>query len=432
MTAGSLRALSVLCLALLLASCGGGRTASIRVAVLVDCEGLYGFAGDASDAGAELPLIQHGARLLGPNPSSGITETAIAGKRIQLLFGCGDDTTKTALSQARRLVEYRGAEILIGPTGDGESFSIAEYARRRPQTTFLAGTSLAQSQTLDDPTSNFFRFTPDAAQLSAGLGAYAYHTLGWRRAVTVAEDQGGFGQGLQYTQVAGFVAEFCALGGQIVDRVWSPRDLSTYATRHQTDGFFVLYPSNFQTEFGALHGSLAKRIVGGLYMGPLVGPELEQRLLGVVTAQWPASTVSNRSAWDDYLAAMHDVFPNLDSQTIFPVAYYDAMTAVLQALERVHGDLSGGERRYQAALAEVRLNSPAGPITLDQNHQAVVTNYLAQYQRDADGAITYRTIRVVANVDESFGGYFHTDGPEPSDDFPSCRAGNPPPWARSG
>ena len=59
-----------------------------------------------------------------------------------------------------------------------------------------------------------------------------------------------------------------------------------------------------------------------------------------------------------YLAALRKAFPEIAKDYLgfaFDYAYYDAMTATLQALDRVHGDLSGGERRFMAALARVTL-----------------------------------------------------------------------------
>ena len=49
----------------------------------------------------------------------------------------------------------------------------------------------------------------------AGVGAYAYHTLGWRTAATVA-----MSDAFDWAQAAGFDAEFCSLGGTIVKRIW--------------------------------------------------------------------------------------------------------------------------------------------------------------------------------------------------------------------
>jgi branched-chain amino acid transport system substrate-binding protein len=131
---------------------------------------------------------------------------------------------------------------------------------------------------------------------------------------------------------------------------------------------------------------------------------------------------------------MHKAFPDLDpfALSIFPIAYYDSMTAVLKALEQVHGDLSGGERRFRAALRNVQLDSPLGPIRLDRHRQAIGPNYLSQFQRGGNGGVIQRTIVVVPNVDQTFAGYFRTNGPLPSRTHPACDRANPPPWARSG
>jgi branched-chain amino acid transport system substrate-binding protein len=421
---------SALCLAVLAGSCGGGGAGTIRIGMLADCEGIWAFTSGSAYAGAELPLIARGARPLGPKPANGISQVEVAGKGVQLFFGCGDDTAEKTLSEARRLVEQVGVNVLIGPIQIGESFVVRDYARKRPGVAFLDGTAAGQSLTLQDPAHNFFRFSTDGAQWSAGLGAYAYNTLGWRRAVTVAPD-GAF----EYTQVAGFVAEFCALGGTIVKRVWSPRgDVSRYAARNSADGFYSADPANFTTEFRHLRGTVARRIVGGVFWGNLAStPDILKRAVGVVNAG-PGPAESTWPGVREYMSSLGKAYPSIVAlePSIFGIAYYHDMQVVLKALEHVHGDLSGGERRFQTALANVQLGGPHGPTRLDANRQAIAPNYLAQWQRDGKGGYVQRTIRVVPDVDEAFGGYFHANGPQPSRTYPACKHGNPPPWARSG
>lgn len=409
------------------ASCGSGGTRPITIGVLADCEGIYGFAGDPSYAGAELPLIRRGARLLGSKPGAGLSEVEVAGKKVRLVLGCGDDSAEKALAEARRLVEDAGADILIGPLQNAESFPVHDYARNRPGTTFLDGTAAGQALTLHDPLPNLFRFWSDGAQSMAGLGTYAYKQLGWRKAITVAYDQD-----FEYTQVAGFVAEFCALGGTIVKRLWSPQgDVTHYAARGKADGFFVDDPTGFATTFSNLHGNLAKQIVGGIFWA-FISPELQKRVAGVVFAAPVPFGSATPQAWDDYVSTFRKSFPSLAGLAggIFDIAYYDAMEAALEALERVHGDLSGGERRFRTALAAVRLDSPIGAIHLDGNRQAVAPNFLFRLSTAANGKPTARTIRVVPGVEAAFGGYFHRNGPLPGRTSPACVKRTPPPWAR--
>ena len=63
-------------------------------------------------------------------------------------------------------------------------------AARYPDVTFVLGSAAAQEATLADPQPNVFRFAADGTTSVAGLGAYAYHDLGWRRAALVMDRLG--------------------------------------------------------------------------------------------------------------------------------------------------------------------------------------------------------------------------------------------------
>lgn len=107
------------------------------------------------------------------------------------------------------------------------------------------------------------------------------------------------------------------------------------------------------------------------------------------------------------------------------------MAAVVEALEQVGGDLSDGQRRFQAALARVELpDAPSGPVRLDERRQAIAPAYLARFERQDDGSFAGLPFRTIANVEQTFGGYFTPDSPPPGRDSPECRRGNPPAWAR--
>jgi hypothetical protein len=105
------------------------------------------------------------------------------------------------------------------------------------------------------------------------------------------------------------------------------------------------------------------------------------------------------------------------------------MEALLQALEKVHGDLSNGERRFQAELAKVELDAPNGHIRLDGNRQAIGASYLSRILPGKKGLLHSTTFKVVPNVDQTFGGYFSGSDPLPGKTTPACRHGTPPPRA---
>ncbi|MCI0632983.1 MAG: ABC transporter substrate-binding protein, partial [Actinobacteria bacterium] len=261
---------------------------AVTVGVLAPCDGTYGALAPVSFGGAELPLLDRGAMLAGRTPADGVKEASVAGADIQLVLGCSDDSAQDALYEARRLIELRGADIVIGTYFAAQSLAIREYLKEHPDISFVNGVDSSQTVTLHDPAPNFFRFMTDAAQWQAGVGQYARNTLGWKRVVTV-----GDADPFQYTETSGFVAEFCALGGDILRQIWAPlgtvdfTPLIAQVPRRGVDGFFITAQPPTALAFLAgvpqLRGPLSDVVVGTILLTvPPVPERLGERLQGVV------------------------------------------------------------------------------------------------------------------------------------------------------
>jgi serine/threonine-protein kinase len=393
---------------------------AIRIGLLADCRGIYAYSYNDTLAPAELPLIERGGRRVGAI-TDGVDGVSIGGRPVKLFFGCADGTTASGLREARRLVEQEHVDILIGPVTGDEGLALQEYARRHPRVAFVNGASSAQQL---HPAPNFFSFWYDGAQWMAGLGTYAYKTLGWRNAVTITG-----ADTFDWAQTAGFDAEFCSLGGKIVKRIWFPyrsEDFSSLVPqlpRSGVDGFLLETQGSGATEAlasGYFKGSLARKIVQGTT--DFGTPKLNHRTAGVLGSGSPNPPRG-------YLAALKAAFPEIRNDYLggaFDYGYYDAMAATLQALGRVHGDLSGGERRFMAALSRVVLDAPNGRTSLSADHQAVAPSVLIENL--ANGST--RVVKTVPRVDHTFGGYFMPTDPPPSESTPACVKRTPPPWAR--
>ena len=251
---------------------------------------------------------------------------------------------------------------MIGPLTGDEGLALQDYARRHPEIAFVNGSSSAQQL---DPAPNFFSFWYDGAQWMAGVGAYAYHTLGWRTAVTVANSDA-----FDWAQAAGFDAEFCSLGGRIVKRIWiSPgtQDFSGLLAQVPHSGFDgILVEAEgrgalqaLATDYAGLPGNISRKVVDRDDRGHPAEAR-RSRARGCLGRTPP--TVSRT-----YLASLRTAFPEIRKDVVgsaFDHSYYDAMSATLQALDRVHGDLSGGERAFMTALGKVVLNAPNGRTAL--------------------------------------------------------------------
>jgi hypothetical protein len=206
------------------------------------------------------------------------------------------------------------------------------------------------------------------------------------------------------------------------------------------DGIFFLTPSGPQllallNGLPLLRDGLAGKLLG--QATPFVDPSqsLGKRLAGAVYSTGGINGTPG-TAGAEYIDRLAAKFPKtfrlsglLAPAAGFGLAYRNGMEAVLQALERVEGNLSGDQKRFMAALARIELDAPNGRVRLDGNRQVVATNYLNRLTRNAKGRLEAKTFETIPDVDQTFGGLFRTDSPPPGRSTPACVAGLPPPWA---
>lgn len=432
-------------LALLAApSCRSAEADAIRIGVLADCEGFAAGLYDLALAGAELPLLSRGGELGGAQLDDGVHGVSVGGHAIELSFGCAGESVG-AILETRRLVELEGVDVVIGPNVFPNTRGIFDYALRHPSTVFV----LATMEHLEGLPlrSNVFRFTADSVQTAAGLGSYAFNELGWQRAATIAS-----ADLWEWGISTGFVGEFCSLGGTIADRYWldvATEDLPDAVRRIPLDpgiGYLVAADAGsaarFLRRFADEGAVLARDVVVGplgsapIALDPALVRDLGARLTGLVTASFVPLDRSDPT-WNSYVAEFGSTFPSLaegadSTYHLFDIDYFNAMEAVLLALEEVGGDLGDGAQRFQRSLAASALDAPNGTITLDQQQHAVVRIYLSKVVEDPDGTLTYRTFDTIDGVDDTYGGALRIEGALPDRTQPRCVEGSPPPWASAG
>ncbi len=363
-----------------------------------------------------------------------MTGAKIAGKDVEIVsYGCADDTADKAIEETRRMMEQEDADIMIGPLSGDEGIAVANYAKEHPDKTFVNGIAGAQDSTLKVQAPNFFRFHPDGAQWSAGLGDYAYNELGWKKAAIIGDDYS-----FPYTSLAGFVAEFCAIGGQIPKRVWAPlgeEDYSSYISQipKDVDGLYVgiggsgliSFIKQYQEQRGRVD---TERMLGNVFWDdPLVLKEVGKSLVGGATAAMTAAD-SDAPEVETYIQGLKDAYGDEIAgagPSVFTYGYYTGMTALIKALEEVDGDVSD-QSKLQEALAKTTLSgdeAPWGDVKLDDNRQAISNVYLKKIVNDTtgDGVPDVQTFARVPEVDQTFNGFFSPDTPAPDRDPPGLR-----------
>jgi branched-chain amino acid transport system substrate-binding protein len=424
-------------LALGTASCGG-RDEAFRIAVQVECQG--GFAGVAEPelAGALFPLLQRGAELAGRSPSEGVQGARIAGRPIDVKVGCTESLEPTyAVLQLRELVEGWHPDVVVGSgIGGQDGIIVRDLARRYPTVTFVLPVASAQEITLFHPAPNVFRLVPDNTQSVAGLGSYAYRILGWRRAAVVG---GPYPYPDDWEQAAGFIAEFCSLGGTVTrDDGGAWTDPATAAARYETavDGVAVLSSLTLAPELlkaMAKQGHVASRLVlGGWAVENHANLDVPGADLRGVTLASMLPLHGGPPGWRRWVASFAKTYHGIPSGTdigVLVVGYRNAVEAVASALERVDGDPGPGGAKLRETLAGMTVAAVPSPMRFDENRQAVTTVYLSRLGRT--GAAGARTVSVIRRVDESYGGIFGPPHGAPTATRPRCdRSAKAPPWAR--
>ena len=370
---------------------------TIKMGALATLEGAFTVFGEDSMRGVELALEEF--------------DYTAGGKKIELITGSSDASPDSAIRAARKLVEQDGVQILVGPLSGSEGLAVKDYAKTQPDVTFLNGSSAAQDATLRNPADNFFRFSTEGAQWMAGLGEYVYNEKGYRNIAVLAEDYS-----FPYTQVFGFLEPFCRLGGKApVDaRFWVPignKDYSSViaALPDDVDAIYVALGGadavNFLTQYEQAGGDLP--LIGGSITvdQAVLGSKGRTRdfIIGTPSAG-PISDTWNDPRWSAFVEAYKAKFPDgFPSPSLFAHAYYINTKAALLALNEVNGDLSDGGAKLREVLSNLEFETPTGMVKLDDRRQAIADIFLTEVIEGQDGNLLNKTIKVIPQVDQTFG-----------------------------
>jgi branched-chain amino acid transport system substrate-binding protein len=435
MRADRAAALALAVTALVVVGCGADER-PLRIGVVVDCVGVNRPFERAELAGAELPLVHRGARLHGGDPRAGIGPATIAGRPVELVTGCTELWEFSTLALAvRRLVEREHVDVVVaGGPFSVDGIPLRDLARRYPDVAFVAAANGPREVTLQRPAANVYRVAPDLGQGVAGLATYAYRDLGWRRVALVMDDWV-----VGWNAETAFVREFCALGGRVVARVARSAPASPAAVvagiPRRADGVAVLGSAMSMTP--DVLGALARRGSRTLLLGPDVIGDANlmrgvARLDGVVAASYAPAAQASADV-RAYLRAYAKAYPGAPAaqpRDTLVMGYRNAVEGVLEAFERVDGDLSDGRRRLRAQLGRLNTRLLGVPVRMDGRRQAVVTTSLVRLgPASASGGPELAEVRAIPGVDQSVGGLVPA-GYVPSSAGQACRRATPPPWGR--
>jgi branched-chain amino acid transport system substrate-binding protein len=369
----------------------------VKIGLLATLEGPFAAGGADGMRGAELAVKQRGG--------------VVAGRKIEIIKASSDAKPDVAVNATRKLVEQDKVDIMVGPLSGGEGIAVKDYAKTQPNITFINGSSGAQAATLVSPAPNFFRFNTEGAQWMVGLGKAAMDK-GYKRVMIIAEDYA-----FPYSQVQGFMSEYCRLGGKVPEKAWVPlggKDYSSVIAKipKDVDALLVVLGGadavNFLTQYENAGGD--KPMLGGsiTVSQDILNYKGKRRdsLVGTISAG-PVADTYDGAEWKAFVADYQTTYPvsagGFPSPSLFAYVYYQNMKAALDGLDAVKGDLSGNQVKYREALSKMVLKTPTGDVKLDANRQAIGTTFVTEVVKDAQGNLTTKVARKVDNVDQLLG-----------------------------
>lgn len=370
---------------------------TIKVGILVALEGTFAAGGADGVRNVELALKQ--------------VNNMAGGKKIETIVAPTDTTPDTATRMARKLIEQDKVDIIIGPLSGSEGIAMRDYAKTVPGKTIINGISGALETTWVDPAKNFFRFNLDGAQWGSGLGTYVVKTKGWKRVATITADY-SFG----YTNFLGFAADFCRAGGEIVERLWVPLGSADFA------GVIAKLPDNVDAIYLGMGGTDSINflnqyqqagskinLIGGTIMADQTvltsKGKAKDALIGTPTSG-PMANDNTAPEWMSYVKAYQEAFPadkRFPTPSLFGVGYYNATLAMIAGLNAVNGDLSGDQAKFHQALSTLKLKTPLGEVSLNENRQATGTVFINEVTEGPGGTLVMKNVGKVEGVTQTLG-----------------------------
>ena len=335
-----------------LAACGGDSSSNdpIKVGHLCDLTGVESMTGqEAKEA------MDNAVKYIGD----------ICGRPIEVIHQDTKSDPSAAVDAARTLVETYEVDVILGPTLIGHKGGVANYAKEA-QVPVLYYNPTPEMMIKDNP---WVLGTAGAnPQMPTAIADYVYNVMGWRKVVTLTKEDTG---GKSYMDP--FVANFTAMGGEVLAQAWAPSadntDYASYLTQlvpyaDEADGMIawtsagnaiqlwnVWYSMGLHEKLpitACFHGAFTDSFVCDALSGQ--NPALVEEILGSVAPMTWGYNLDNKACQDFvkwYKENNDGAYPIANN---LPTATVDALSILAAAVESLDGDTSD-----KAALRDAML-----------------------------------------------------------------------------
>ncbi len=338
-------------------------SAPVKLGLMLPYTGTYAALGEAITNGLKLAIEQQGGEL--------------GGRRVEYVELDSEANPSKAPQNMSRLVKSDRVDAVIGPVHSGVAMGMLRVAKQTGALTIIPNAGLgAATNELCMP--NVFRTSHNMWQDAYPMGKVA-HDRGHRRVVTITWDYAGGKE-----DVAAFEEAFSEAGGEVMEQILVPfpsTEFQSYLTQIASlapDAVYTFFAGgggvSFVRDYAAAGLKESIPLLGSGFMTEGNLTALGEAGEGVLTTLHYAETLEseeNRTFVSAYEAAYGE------TPDAYAVHGYDTGAMLAEAFTTVEGDTRDRDALF-AALAEVELDSPRGPLRFSASHHPIQNVYLRE------------------------------------------------------
>lgn len=393
-------ALSLLCalgllVALVVLACGGNDSGSSAEKSTIKIGVLNPTTGAQTQNGAD---VNKGLKLYFDSIGN-----EVAGHPVQLIFEDDASNPQQGLERARKLIDQDKVDLLMGVVHSGVAVGVAQYAAERkvPYIITVAG---ANGLTGSEGSPYVFRTAETNAQRNLVIGWYAAAKLGFKTAAGFSWD---FVAG--YEHIAAFKKAFQDAGGKVTSETLTPlptSDFGPYLSKLDKNGQDFIWA--FYASSDAIAFVQQLRQFGFTPDTPVIDqgsltedevlPQMGDDALGITGTTCYTWSLDN--AVNATFTKQYDPSGKKHPGWYVYQGYMGAMVAEA-AIKGVNGDLSDKDA-FLKAIQGVSIDGPGGPFSFDDQHQAILNQYLVKVEKNSSGELYHKVLETFEGVSQSW------------------------------
>jgi branched-chain amino acid transport system substrate-binding protein len=387
-----------------------GQSGPIRIGMLAPLSGPFAGAGKDMVAGMQLSLEEIGQQ--------------VAGRRIELLIEDSEGNPQTALTKARKLVEQDRVHVLTGGLLAPVGYALRPFVDgARVPTTFpiIASDDLTQR----NRSRWIVRTGATSSQPMHPFADWVIKNTTYRKIITLSLDHA-----FSWETIGGFHRVFEELGGQIVQKIWTPLNTNDYAPyiaqlRRDADAVVVALGGRFSIQFmkqyeaAGLRGRLPL-LGNGVSVDETILNQMGDEAIGWITALHYSAALDN--AQNQRFVRAFEAKAG-KSASYFSEGTYTGCRWLVEAIKAVNGRVEDRDQ-FLAALRAVEIRDTVrGPLAVDAWGNPVQNVYIRKVER-VGGKLQNTVIATVPAVSQfwKYNPDEYLKQPLYARDQPPCRA----------